>query len=793
MSRKKKFIKEVDTKGYLEFFKRRMRDMNEVIALHHSKPNYRDTIKTMIKNSMRIRMEEEKCKKHDKQTDLDMIEYFKISPVYQKRRTDALMEYLPILSEKFKASYSDISLERIVLDMCECPTTALPDSMFIDKGRLSSRCLTLAIALYILDELYRNETIWEALLYLPNDKEMIDTIELPDRGFTDAIFPDDVIKSMVYLVENRDGEDTAFLNAASAQRTKGTVSPIEHTQAHITREQYQSDNCIEIDKILKQAAEMTCRERMDKIFSLMSPIIIERAETRFTNKLFDLFDITFTVCHDSSCEIKNSLESIISTLESLLKLEKRMDAVKKKIDVANPLHNPKPNCLMIQKPIDTSNSMLDTVSEISKFNLSDQNAAWKLAEDWSNQYATLQVEQNHANNVTKNYYNSIHLIENGHNHDFRYENNKTICEQMNKLTIENPYELLFAYFYLLDRGSNIVWLIEPAAALIDLATVRLPWASMRNQKLNRYIDEFLSSNPEVSHMSDKDYSKEEEKLYQLNYTDYIDWHVCGMEQTNNEDLQKINFAQLIYQLSNVIIPRNMNVYDDNMYRGFARTGVAKKNIPLIRLFIETNDWLSKKKQFCLPEIKSPDISENDQLDVDELQNTISEKTKQITQLKSSLYNAEKKVKEEQGRAEKIAENAALEHEELIELRELIYKIQNDSDDNDVTVEENTITLPYVSKQNIVVFGGHATWLKAVKPLLPKVRFIEPTTNPDINMIRNADVVWMQSNAMPHSYYNKIMDIVRLRKIPVKYFAYASAEKCARQLAEDDIQLNANML
>ena len=35
-----------------------------------------------------------------------------------------------------------------------------------------------------------------------------------------------------------------------------------------------------------------------------------------------------------------------------------------------------------------------------------------------------------------------------------------------------------------------------------------------------------------------------------------------------------------------------------------------------------------------------------------------------------------------------------------------------------------------------------------------------------------------------------MDIVRSRKIPVKYFAYASAEKSAVQLAEFDMGMDA---
>ena len=69
--------------------------------------------------------------------------------------------------------------------------------------------------------------------------------------------------------------------------------------------------------------------------------------------------------------------------------------------------------------------------------------------------------------------------------------------------------------------------------------------------------------------------------------------------------------------------------------------------------------------------------------------------------------------------------------------------------------------------------------------MPTVKIIEPNENPNINLIRNADAIWMQTNAMPHSYYGKIMDIARQRKIPIKYFTYGSAELCARQLAEYD--------
>lgn len=41
-------------------------------------------------------------------------------------------------------------------------------------------------------------------------------------------------------------------------------------------------------------------------------------------------------------------------------------------------------------------------------------------------------------------------------------------------------------------------------------------------------------------------------------------------------------------------------------------------------------------------------------------------------------------------------------------------------------------------------------------------------------------------AISHSAYYKIMDTVRTHNIPVHYFSYASAEKCAEQLELFDV-------
>ena len=119
--------------------------------------------------------------------------------------------------------------------------------------------------------------------------------------------------------------------------------------------------------------------------------------------------------------------------------------------------------------------------------------------------------------------------------------------------------------------------------------------------------------------------------------------------------------------------------------------------------------------------------------------------------------------------------------ELGELRSMIREADNSEKEYSVTV-----TFPYSAQKRAVVFGGHLSWLKAIRPLLPNVRFVEPSAQPNAGLIMNADVIWIQTNAMSHSDFYKIIDIVRKHNIELHYFTYASAEKCAEQFALNDM-------
>ena len=98
-----------------------------------------------------------------------------------------------------------------------------------------------------------------------------------------------------------------------------------------------------------------------------------------------------------------------------------------------------------------------------------------------------------------------------------------------------------------------------------------------------------------------------------------------------------------------------------------------------------------------------------------------------------------------------------------------------------------IQFPYQARQRTVVFGGSDNWLKAIRPLLPGVNFIRRDISPSADLIRRADIVWIQTNYIAHSYYYKVAEIARNSDVPIRYFTCTNAARCAERLAAADQQ------
>lgn len=159
--------------------------------------------------------------------------------------------------------------------------------------------------------------------------------------------------------------------------------------------------------------------------------------------------------------------------------------------------------------------------------------------------------------------------------------------------------------------------------------------------------------------------------------------------------------------------------------------------------------------------------------------------KQIQQLRSALHTAEKSAEDCKRKLEQQQKQAEAEHRELADLREIVFNQEDDtSSDGEVTIDSKIY--PYTVQKSTVVFGGHETWVKALKPLLKgDIKFIAREMKIDVSLVRYADVIWIQSNAIPHRSYYSIVNTARKLGKPIRYFTNASAAKCAEQIVEND--------
>lgn len=806
----------------------------DIMDFDNTSPEYLTKLQTMIDSCIKNRVLNSKVQKL---TEFDEHEYFKTKACYHKRRISAALTYIPYYAEKFKNKYPEAYVEKTMLSMLDYPSACLPDAMYNpDDKNIDSDDIIRAIALCMLDELFYCGNIHTAMLYIPQ--------EIPENNnmtifadFNDSLFDTAVIEGLMYLIANRDNEDDVFLNHTTVKRTKDNIAPITHMTADKADiELKESLDYDEYNKcIYEQAQKMTNRERLNKIMELLPEESICESQKQFLEELDRYMDVIFKITTNLNVGFKDAYARIIKLTEDINTVHQKLQKAVVQKNVNQPkqvtntinakLYGKKPMILANPDIIPPTNNryrdMMNNPQLISE--LADVMNGYSM--DVDRFYDKREQLIAEATELSKSICEKeeelsrfIAYTVNTHD-DF---DSKTMCNpdlyyDFEHFCVANPFEICFGYFCMLETGNDLPWLIEIASSILGFAIKQLPWTryistdienaiTKRNQQqdyddedMNVSLDNFIDGlirdyrrNSDViirqtlnSDSKRTDCHEQETRMYATKYTDACEWYCNHLEKPDDVRYRNLNFAQILFNMTGMTFPRNFN-YDTNIRKGLLESDVKRKNVDLLSFILTTCNQFPSK--ITLPVIIHTDIdSEID--DVNVLKRELSDKTDEISRLKKAVHEAEHKNRKLTESMDKLTEEAENEHQELMMLRELIFRTQNT--ENDTTDNNLDIRFPYEPNQNIVIFGGHATWLKAIEPLLTNVRIIDPYTNPDANIIRNADIVWLQPNAMPHSYYGKIINITRQRKIPVQYFAYASAEKCARQLAEHDIGVTNN--
>jgi len=335
----------------------------------------------------------------------------------------------------------------------------------------------------------------------------------------------------------------------------------------------------------------------------------------------------------------------------------------------------------------------------------------------------------------------------------------------------DPYNLCTAYLLLCEQGHALAHLNTLTAAVLAYANSRLPFSSEA-----LFIESHI-----IDKDADADYTMHEIKGY---WSDTPD---------TNPYTDRITYGQALYACADIIPPRTGNISQelvDELQEYGIPEAMAHEIAMITHLFHHTQyrdinfgellevSSLEELKRITEPsgEASPAELTPEEKLAAAEKQ--IDALTQKVIMLQQALSATEREQQKLQKQLETTESSAAADHDELIALRETIFHMQSAEEEPS---PDDSITFPYTTTRRICVFGGHDTWRKAIKPMLPEVRFYDRDTLPRPEVIRYADIVWIQPNAISHGNYYSIINAAREHKVPVRYFGYASARKCAEEL------------
>lgn len=723
-----------------------------------------------------------------------------MSPEFLARRKQAVKAYVPVIRENFADKYPDIDVVKEFIGMNGVLCRGYENLEY-------SRALSVAAAIWILDELRRNGQMATGIRCTPSDPEKYYQIQLPD-GFCDSAHEATVIQSMTYTIQKRN---------ADPGRKKRKLDIIDNELAFMHsitpfRKVSGYTGCKPPDDLQGSKRDafydaLTNRERFDTIMSMIPEVKIERAVKRFEKAVMDYLDLFYQTILERTKKHRKLAKDAMNDMKAL------EDGQTQHTQALKPQG---PVMIQPQNPLFTSATLSDPTFWIKRED-NDPVVLMRRIENKVEAMRKQDLEQFGYWLLMPCCY-SVDRIDREMVADTIHKEHLEIMEQ---LKIDNPYEICFAFLYLLDTGADLPWLYNVGYAVMNRAGHLLPWGYMQDVFGDEFDDDYEDENETDDSAEDPDDESEtestedteedsedewynnminhpddtiddERKLYDRIYSDAYD----------NDDLNEqgipalpMNLAQVVYDQTSVVLPRDLfvNYHEREQFEkaGFTREGselLVRMLQMAERMQNRTRDWRG-----VIPDDKQPDeqlVSDievaEDESGPDDKDDQIRKLKAEIDRLKNAYYEIHRERNELKRSIEQAEENADRDHQELVDLRELVFNLEH----NDLTEskeDETDFAFPYETQKRMVVFGGHDTWLKAIKPMLPTVRFVDKDMKPNADLIRKADIVWIQPNAISHAYYYNIMDVARAHRKQVHYFATASAERCARQLAAQDLK------
>lgn len=692
-----------------------------------------------------------------------------------KRRESATLSVLKQVKERYGDKYQGLDLAQNMAFMCGSISFSAELTEYHNH-------IALAAAMFMLDEIKDMGRLANAFEYFSTDESAVEFAELPE-DFFDPCHENEVLKGMICLIDNRmRGTDwrKKYYNEVSA-KDESPAPP----------------------EIKEPSDELTFKERFDAVFDLVPQVYKDRAMKRFEDKLWEYIDLYLEHAYSlfkQEEDLTRKSEAIYSQCDALKKeMEDRERTVFTAPLAPSVLVNPKaPLPILTQDHIEKGFSDRDRIMTLAAQGVALQD-----------KIDDISLERTRLSLVAAAAFSPS---------DFGSSDNDRVkasafYDQVLKLSVEDPYEICFGFLCHLVAGSDLVWLYNPALAVLGCAASHLPWTvyipgdeeddneeDSGDASEEKDGDDGLTDGPEdtedgPSEFNPIDWNVKKAELYSKKYNDAALYFPFEPP----EELNRINLPQLVYSYTHAVMPRDVRTFDGE-HEELMKSGLDKASAIMMELYLQLSDsaqYASKNWRYFLGTRSFKDLSEGifepeedeeiEITDIADKDEEIAKLRKATDELKQALYAVSKELKTVKAKHEAETKEHERERMELADLREIVFMAKNGEEPDEP--KSQAVFLPYTAKKRTVVFGGHESWVSSIRPMLPEVTFVDKRMSPNENLIRHADVVWVQSNALAHKHFYKLIDVARTWAIPVRYFAFASPEKCARQLAEYDLEIS----
>lgn len=346
-----------------------------------------------------------------------------------------------------------------------------------------------------------------------------------------------------------------------------------------------------------------------------------------------------------------------------------------------------------------------------------------------------------------------------------------LTEDIIAFHVDDPFETAFALLYLLDSGHSVPWLYYGSMSVAYTMRDQLPYDSQMAPEWSKQV-------------------RTSEWIYRHRYKGL---HFEDCTDASGEPVMREygkNLSQILYSNTAALLPRVVpDMLDTRSYlEQFDELSESEKDAYTLLSHAlcagalcpnSIMEYRAEQNIKQLLEEQPPEDESHNDADASQLiaeNKRLREKNRDlITRMEGHRDSRGKDARE----IHSLRHRLELQDRELADLRDALFFAENK--DTIESAPAAPIQYPYQTDKRILSFGGHETWRKEMHRKLPNVVFVPPDSQPNVDLIRNADAVWLQTNCLSHADFYKIIDIVRKSGKQLRYFSSAGAGRCAEQL------------